>query len=72
MDKGSKGSSYGAITTPELGRLRLENEVLKLEVAKWKELLVLREIRNGGNPVIRTPSVNINITNPKYYYSFNL
>jgi len=42
--------------TPELLRLREENKALKLEVAKWKELLILREIKLGKAPVIDNPA----------------
>ncbi|ODN05150.1 Aminoacyl tRNA synthase complex-interacting multifunctional protein 1 [Orchesella cincta] len=46
---------------PELGaevqKLLQENEALKTEVGKWKEMLILQQIRNGGNPIVRDPKL---------------
>lgn len=42
---------------PELGtealKLIQENEALKREVIEWKEKLILLQIKNGGNPIVR-------------------
>lgn len=65
------GCSVGTTTsvaTPELLNLRQENENLRLEVAKWKELLLLREIRNGGkvvlgNTEVLQPCINDSVEN---------
>jgi len=43
------------LESPELLRLREENKALRLEVAKWKELLILREIKLGKAPIIDNP-----------------
>ncbi|CAL8069838.1 unnamed protein product [Orchesella dallaii] len=46
---------------PELGaevqKILQENELLKTEVDKWKEMLILQQIRNGGNPIVRDPKL---------------
>jgi hypothetical protein len=56
IEKASRTSA--GVIHPDLYRLRDENEALRLEVAKWKELLIIREIRNGGNPIVREPAVS--------------
>lgn len=48
LQQGGLHVGVGGAETPELLRLRQENEALRMEVAKWKELLLLRDIRNGG------------------------
>jgi len=43
---------------PEVDSLKAENDTLRKEIAKYKELLLIREIRNGENPVIRQLNVS--------------
>lgn len=46
---------------PELGpealKLVQENEALKREVIEWREKLILLQIKNGGNPIVRDPKL---------------
>lgn len=46
---------------PQLGKeaqkLVQENEALKQEVQKWKEMLIIRQIQNGGCPMVRDPKL---------------
>jgi len=46
-------------TKMDLSNVCQEQEALKKEIEEWKQRLIIREIRNGANPIIRHPKKEV-------------